>query len=80
MLNRFQQRSQWTSEKRTFQIGDIVLIKDFLTPPSRWPLATVEQVFVNPNDGLVRSVEVKTLKSSLRRNREFNFTANKSRV
>lgn len=39
--------------------GDVVLIKDEINPPLRWPLARVVNTYPG-NDGLVRTVEVET--------------------
>ena len=44
-------------------IGDIVLIIDPMIPRSRWKMAIVEQVY-NGDDGLIRSVRVKTKSGS----------------
>ena len=53
-----QKREKWTNERRNFQVGDIVLVKDEDVRRNQWPLARV--VEVSPSaDGMVRSVKVK---------------------
>ena len=54
-----QQRSKWVSSGRSLKPGDIVIMKDHSLPRNCWPLARVERCFPS-NDGLIRSVEIKT--------------------
>ena len=58
-LPALQVRQKWQEPKRSFQVGDVVLVLNENTPRNLWPLARVEKVFPG-RDGLVRSVEVKT--------------------
>uniref|UniRef100_A0ABD2XDV5 DUF5641 domain-containing protein n=1 Tax=Trichogramma kaykai TaxID=54128 RepID=A0ABD2XDV5_9HYME len=48
------------------ELGDVVLIKDEVTPCARWPMARVSQLHPG-RDGLVRVVTVTTAKGSYKR-------------
>lgn len=37
VLHHLQQRSRWLKQRANLAVGDVVLIKDELTPPGRWP-------------------------------------------
>ena len=50
-----QARRKWTSERRSLQSGDIVLLKDRSLKRNHWPLARVSAIKTS-SDGLVRSV------------------------
>ena len=56
-LTNLQERKKWTEEKRNFQVGDIVLLKEDNVVRNLWPSARVTEVFPN-QDGLVRSVQL----------------------
>ena len=45
---------------RSFAVGDIVLVVDERCPRSSWPLGGIVNVHESRNDGLVRSVKLKT--------------------
>lgn len=64
-LPTLQSRQKWVDKKRNLQPNDIVLIADESTTRSTWPLARILEVYQNSNDGLVRSVKVKTKTSTL---------------
>ena len=66
-LPSLQQRQKWNKERRNFAVGDIVLVLDDKTPRNSWPLGRILEVYTNRNDGLVRSVKLKTRISELRR-------------
>ena len=66
-LPSLQQRQKWNKERRNFAVGDIVLVLDDKTPRNSWPLGRILEVYTNRNDGLVRSVKLKTRTSELRR-------------
>lgn len=66
VLHQLQQRQKWHKAQRNPQIGDIVLIRDELTPPTHWPLARVEELHPG-RDGLVRVVSLRTATSVLKR-------------
>lgn len=53
------QRQKWTQTKRNLQVGDLVMVLHDNVPRNNWPLGLVTQVYPG-DDGLVRSVEVKT--------------------
>ncbi|XP_013888252.1 uncharacterized protein LOC106535729 [Austrofundulus limnaeus] len=55
-----QQRQKWYHPSRNYKVGDLVLILHESTPRSQWPLGLVTDVNIG-TDGLVRSVQVKTL-------------------
>lgn len=57
-----QRRNKWAKSYRSLQIGDMVFIKNEITPPSQWLMGRVVQTFPGP-DGKVRSSEVKTERS-----------------
>ena len=44
---------------RNLQVGDVVVLREDNTPPTRWPLARVMETYPGV-DGLVRAVKVKT--------------------
>lgn len=52
-----QSRNKWAGIYRSLRVGDLVFIKDEITPPCQWLLARVIKVFEGP-DGKVRSCEV----------------------
>lgn len=54
-----QRRTKWQDIENNLKIGDLVLMKDEINPPLRWPLARITNVF-NGKDGLTRVVEVTT--------------------
>jgi hypothetical protein len=59
-----QKRVKWSQTKRNVQTGDLVMIADENTPRGVWPLGLVLSVN-RSEDGLVRSVEIKTKSSKL---------------
>ncbi|XP_076301924.1 uncharacterized protein LOC143220066 [Lasioglossum baleicum] len=65
-LQTLQQRAKWTKEKPNLKLGDLCLILNEATPPTRWPLGRIEQVHAG-SDGLVRVVTVRTATSVLTR-------------
>jgi hypothetical protein len=58
-LSDLQARSKWTAEKRNFEIGDVVLIKDEDTTRNKWPMGVVKNTYPG-DDKLVRTVDIKT--------------------
>ena len=65
-LPELDKRTRWLTVTRNFQVGDLVLVLCENTPRSLWPLGLVVSVSTS-DDGLVRSVEVKTKSTVLRR-------------
>lgn len=53
-----QPRTKWTDRKENLKVGDMVLVRDELMPPLRWPLGRIDAVYPG-KDGLVRVVDVK---------------------
>ena len=58
-LSSLQTRQKWTKPTRNIEVGDVVLIKDAKMQRNQWPLGRVTTVFPG-DDGLVRTVQVKT--------------------
>ena len=65
VLHHLQQRSRWLKRQINLAVGDMVVVKDELTPPGRWPLARVIAVYPGP-DQLVRVATVRTSTSELK--------------
>jgi transposase InsO family protein len=65
-LPTLQRRQRWLDHSRNFDIGDVVLVVDHNTPRNMWPLARVVKVYPG-SDGCVRSVDIQTRTSTLRR-------------
>ena len=66
-LPSLQERQKWNVTQRNFEVNDIVLILDENTPRSSWPLGRIEEVYINREDNLVRSVKLRTKSSTLLR-------------
>ena len=66
VLQHLQQRAKWLEPTDTIQEGDLVVIRDELHPPTKWPLARVTQCHPGP-DGLIRVLSLKTATTSLQR-------------
>lgn len=65
-LTSLQSRNKWNVAKPSLQIGDLVLLKDEITSPGKWPLGRV--IDTHPGtDNLVRVVTVKTATSTFKR-------------
>ena len=65
-LQTLQLRHKWNQRKQNLKIGDIVLLTDNDMPRNLWRLGRVTNVF--PDDkNLVRTVEIKTSSSTMRR-------------
>ena len=52
-------RNKWTKRRENLSVGDVVLLIDKLLPRGRWRMGIVDNVYPG-NDGLVRSVKVRT--------------------
>lgn len=65
-LHQLQSRVKWHKQEPNAVVGQIVLISEDNLPPSRWALGKIIKTFIG-RDGLVRAVEVKCGKTSLRR-------------
>jgi len=65
-LLRLIQRSKWKGTTATYAPGQLCLILNEITPPTKWPLARITDVHPG-DDGLVRVVTVKTATSSFKR-------------
>ncbi|XP_011173132.1 uncharacterized protein LOC105205463 [Solenopsis invicta] len=65
-LAQLQQRAKWLKPNRQLQVGDLVLFKDKLAPPTKWPLARVVQLHPG-KDGLTRVATIRSSTSELMR-------------
>ncbi|XP_067207875.1 uncharacterized protein [Linepithema humile] len=65
-LHSLQTRSKWTDAQANARIGELVLLKDKLLPPTQWKLARIVETHPG-SDGLVRVVTLRTANSELRR-------------
>ena len=63
-LQSMQTRSKWTEQKRNFETGDVVLLKDQDAIRNRWPMGVIVNTFPG-EDGLVRTVEVRIASGSV---------------
>ena len=61
-----QNRQKWADSKRNFRVGDVVLLKEEGVVRGQWPMGRVLEVYPS-EDGLVRSISVKTGKSTYKR-------------
>ena len=63
-LPTLQSRRKWTSQRRNFTIGDLVLVLvvDEKLPRGHWPMGLIEEVFPDSH-GHVRHVKVRTATS-----------------
>lgn len=65
-LSRLQQRAKWLNEKENLKEGDLVIIKDIQTSPTKWPLGRVTKVQPG-KDGLVRVVTMRSRDKEVKR-------------
>ena len=63
LLNKY---NKWRSKTRNLSIGDIVVLKEENTIPTKWPLGRIVAVYPG-TDGLVRVVDVRTSQGIYRR-------------
>lgn len=65
-LLQLQTRRKWQTASNNLVVGDIVLIRSDVAPPSKWELGRVIECYPG-KDGLVRVVKIKTAKSTFNR-------------
>ena len=65
-LNVLQNLAKWRRTSPNLKVGDIVCVRGEQTPPTKWPLARIQEV-VRGNDGLVRVVVIRTAKGVYKR-------------
>ena len=65
-LPMLQERQKWLKQRRNFQVGDLVIMKDTNTPRGQWPKALVQETFPD-SDGVVRQVLVRSATGVFRR-------------
>ena len=58
-----QQRPKWLKVSQNLQPGQVVLMRDDVTPRGSWPKAVVEEVYPD-KQGIVRRAKVRTAQSS----------------
>nr|XP_055056164.1 uncharacterized protein LOC129440699 [Misgurnus anguillicaudatus] len=63
-LSTLQNRRKWQREERNLQPGDVVLLKEGQVQRNDWPMGIIQKSFPG-NDGRVRKVEVKTIKTGI---------------
>ena len=64
-LTFLQVRNKWTDVQRSLEVGDLVRTMNETTFPGSWPVGLV--IATHPgNDGLVRTVRVRTSQSELK--------------
>lgn len=61
-----QRRNKWANLKKSVSVGNLVFIKDEITPPCNWLMARITEVF-RGKDGLIRSVKLRTVGGELNR-------------
>ena len=61
-LSSLQTRQKWIKQTRNLAVGDVVLVKESNTSRNQWPLGRITTVYPG-DDGLVRTVQVKTAAS-----------------
>ncbi|XP_014216261.1 uncharacterized protein LOC106645025 [Copidosoma floridanum] len=66
VLHQFQLFNKWQTPQLNLQVGDIVLLKDQLSPPSKWPLDLIIDIYPG-DDGLVRIATIKTASAIFKR-------------
>ena len=65
-LHSLQTRQKWPASNTDIKIGELVLLKNNLLPPSKWELARITQVHPGM-DNRVRVVTLRTAKSAFKR-------------
>ncbi|CAG9105467.1 unnamed protein product [Plutella xylostella] len=66
-LSELQTRNKWLQPRPNLKIGDLVIVKDEMVPPTCWPLGRVISLNMNKTDNLVRSVVILTSKGQFSR-------------
>nr|XP_034195313.1 uncharacterized protein LOC117611471 [Osmia lignaria] len=65
-LQHLQQLPKWRQQKENLKLGTLVLLRDELQPPAKWPMGRVEALHPGP-DGRVRVATLKTTSGSVTR-------------
>ena len=65
-LGQLQQRAKWLYPNHSFKVDDVVLIRDELCPPQKWPVGRIVQLYLG-FDGLSRVALVKTASAEYKR-------------
>lgn len=59
-------RKKWLQNSRNFRVGDLVIVQTDNVPRSHWSLARITHVHPG-DDGIIRSVQIKTNSGTLTR-------------
>ena len=65
-LNVLQNLAKWQSLSPDVKVGDTVCVRGEQSPPTKWPLARIQEV-IPGDDGLVRVVVIRTSKGVYKR-------------
>lgn len=65
-ISELQQRTKWRVPGRSFQLGDLVLIKEQNAPPLHWRMGRIAKLFPG-SDGISRVADVATTTGTYRR-------------
>lgn len=65
-LNQLQQRPKWRQQRANIQVGDVVLLKNEMLPPTMWAIGRIIEAYPG-KDGLVRVVKIQTSTNVLQR-------------
>lgn len=64
-VNEQQRRNKWAKVTRSLKVGDLVFVKDELTPPCEWLMARIIETYEGA-DGNVRTCRIQTAKTDVR--------------
>ena len=65
-LTALQSRMKWRQPQPPITVGEIVLVRNELTPPAKWPIARITAIHPG-SDGITRVVDLRTATTTLRR-------------
>lgn len=65
-LTRLQQRPKWLRTRENLEIGDLVMINEPNTPPTKWQIGRIKDVHPG-SDGMVRVATIRTPDGTCRR-------------
>lgn len=63
-LHHLQQLPKWRQQKQNLEVGTLVLLRDDLQPPAKWPMGRIEALHPG-KDGQVRMVTLRTASGTL---------------
>lgn len=65
-LQQLQNRTKWRVPCKNLQVGDVVLVKEDNTPPGKWALGRIQELYPG-QDGHVRVVTLKVQNNNIKR-------------